>query len=88
MSLGLSGFELVTVSPRLVEPLNALSIVWVGVETLRGVRRHQRLPVVFGFGLLHGLGFGGALWGAPLRSWASAGPSVLAAIWFFQRALA
>ena len=38
----------------------ALSIAFVAVENLLGSTRH-RLPVVFGFGLLHGLGFAGSL---------------------------
>ncbi|MCA9640545.1 MAG: HupE/UreJ family protein [Polyangiaceae bacterium] len=61
LSLALSALELVKVSPRLIEPLIALSIVWVGVETARGRRGHRRAGMVFAFGLLHGLGFGGAL---------------------------
>lgn len=44
----------------IVEPLIALSIAFVAVENLLGASRH-RLPVVFGFGLLHGLGFAGSL---------------------------
>ncbi|MGE0322955.1 MAG: HupE/UreJ family protein [Polyangiaceae bacterium] len=60
LSLVLSALELITISPRIVEPLIALSIVWVGIETLRGVTKH-RGGVVFAFGLLHGLGFGSAL---------------------------
>jgi hydrogenase/urease accessory protein HupE len=44
----------------IVEPLIALSIAFVAVENLLGCTRH-RLPVVFGFGLLHGLGFAGSL---------------------------
>ena len=45
----------------IVEPLIAASIAWVGVENLlcRGYRR--RWLVVFGFGLIHGFGFAGAL---------------------------
>src|SRR5262249_9220476 len=43
-----------TVPAVIVEPLIALSIAFVAVENLLGSTRH-RLPVVFGFGLLHGL---------------------------------
>ncbi|TWD83159.1 hydrogenase/urease accessory protein HupE [Kribbella amoyensis] len=53
----LGGF---TVPAVVVEPLIALSIAFVAVENLLGSTRH-RLPVVFGFGLLHGLGFAGSL---------------------------
>ena len=50
----------VTVPASVVEPLIALSIVFVAAENLLGASRH-RYPVVFGFGLLHGLGFAGSL---------------------------
>ncbi len=44
-----------------VEPLIALSIAFVALENLLGGTPRHRLPVVFGFGLLHGLGFAGSL---------------------------
>lgn len=50
----------ISVPSVIVEPLIALSIAFVAVENLLGSTRH-RLPVVFGFGLLHGLGFAGSL---------------------------
>ncbi|WP_350277319.1 HupE/UreJ family protein [Kribbella sp. HUAS MG21] len=50
----------ISVPSVVVEPLIALSIAFVAVENLLGSTRH-RLPVVFGFGLLHGLGFAGSL---------------------------
>ena len=62
LTLALAVLGVVSISSRIVEPLIALSIVWVGGENLR--RRELgwgRLAVVFGFGLLHGLGFAGAL---------------------------
>lgn len=52
---------LVGVPAWLVEPLIALSIAFVALENLLEPRLAHRLPVVFGFGLLHGLGFAGAL---------------------------
>ena len=62
LTLGLSIYGVVALSPRLVEPLIALSIVYVAIENLY---HHEagasRLAVVFGFGLLHGLGFAGVL---------------------------
>jgi hydrogenase/urease accessory protein HupE len=45
----------------LVEPLIAGSIVWVGLENLVRARSRSRWPLVFGFGLIHGFGFAGAL---------------------------
>lgn len=51
----------VSPSPRLVEPIIALSIAWVGVENLVKKQFSARWRVAFGFGLLHGFGFAGAL---------------------------
>jgi len=45
-----------------VEPLIALSIVYVAVENLfTSSLKPWRVALVFGFGLLHGLGFAGVL---------------------------
>ena len=56
LALGLYG--IVSVSPKIVEPLIALSIVFVAVENLLTTSLTPWRPfVVFGFGLLHGLGF-------------------------------
>jgi hypothetical protein len=52
----------VSVSPAIVEPLIAASIVYVAVENIFGGRiSWRRTAVVFGFGLLHGLGFASVL---------------------------
>ena len=49
-------------SPAIVEPLIALSIVYVAVENILTTKLTPWRPfVVFGFGLLHGLGFAGML---------------------------
>ncbi|MBV7508275.1 HupE/UreJ family protein [Bacillus sp. sid0103] len=61
VSLGLSALHLVSVSPDLVEPLIALSIVFVAFEYLFFPSGRYRLWIVFGFGLIHGLGFSGGL---------------------------
>ncbi len=62
ITLGLSIYGIVSLSPSIVEPLIALSIVYVGVENLCTQRLLPwRVFVVFGFGLLHGLGFAGVL---------------------------
>jgi hydrogenase/urease accessory protein HupE len=47
--------------PSVVEPLIAASIAWVGVENLLRPRHSSRWWIVFGFGLVHGFGFAGAL---------------------------
>ena len=58
ITLTLSMLDIFSLSPRLVEPLIALSIAYVAIENLFGGDiRTRRLWIVFGFGLLHGLGF-------------------------------
>ena len=48
--------------PSVVEPLIALSIVFVAVENiLTPELKPSRIALVFAFGLLHGLGFAGVL---------------------------
>ncbi len=60
LALGLYG--LVQISPAVVEPLIAISIVYVAVENILTPKLTVWRPfVVFGFGLLHGLGFAGVL---------------------------
>ncbi len=60
LALGLYG--VMQVSPAIVEPLIAVSIVYVAVENILTPRLTAWRPfVVFGFGLLHGLGFAGVL---------------------------
>lgn len=62
ITLGLGAAGVVQLSANIVEPLIALSIVWVAVENLLTSKLHRwRIGVVFGFGLLHGLGFAGVL---------------------------
>ncbi|MEL7090997.1 MAG: HupE/UreJ family protein, partial [Pseudomonadota bacterium] len=62
VTLALGALGLVTISPAIVEPLIAASIVFVAVENIfaRGLNR-WRPVIVFGFGLLHGLGFASVL---------------------------
>lgn len=62
LSLALATFGVVELAPRIVEPLIALSIAYVAIEnTLTQELKPWRPLVVFGFGLLHGLGFAGVL---------------------------
>jgi hydrogenase/urease accessory protein HupE len=62
ITLALALYGLVSVPAAVVEPLIALSIVYVAVENmLVSELRPWRVWVVFGFGLLHGLGFAGVL---------------------------
>ena len=60
LALGMLG--LVQLPPAIIEPLIAASIVYVAVENMMTDRLQRWRPaVVFGFGLLHGLGFAGVL---------------------------
>jgi hypothetical protein len=62
LTLALSSYGVVRLSPRVVEPLIALSIVYVAVENVVSRKlRASRIVLVFAFGLLHGLGFAGVL---------------------------
>jgi hypothetical protein len=62
ITLGLSMYGLVSVPPSIVEPLIALSIAYIAIENLLlATFRPWRVALVFAFGLLHGLGFAGAL---------------------------
>ena len=82
ITLSLAATGVWSPSPRIVEPLIALSIVTVAVENLRsktnagdGTPARDRRPFyAFGFGLIHGFGFAGALSevGLPQGSIASA----------------
>jgi hydrogenase/urease accessory protein HupE len=55
-------YGVVSLPSRIVEPLIALSVAYVGIENLLTSKLAPWRPaVVFGFGLLHGMGFAGAL---------------------------
>ncbi len=62
ITLGLSMYGVISVSPRIVEPVIAISIMYVAVENILLKELHSwRVALVFAFGLLHGMGFAGAL---------------------------
>lgn len=62
LTLGLGLYGLVTIPSSVVEPLIAVSIAVVAIENLLVAEvRGSRILLVFAFGLLHGLGFAGAL---------------------------
>lgn len=62
ITLGLSMYGVVAVSPRIVEPLIAVSIAYVAIENIfQSELKSWRVALVFSFGLLHGMGFAGAL---------------------------
>ncbi len=60
LAMGLLGW--INIPGSVVEPLIALSIVFVAVENIFTQTLHRwRTVIVFAFGLLHGLGFAGVL---------------------------
>jgi hydrogenase/urease accessory protein HupE len=62
ITLGLSMYGVVAVSPKIAEPLIALSIAYVAIENVFvSELKAWRVVLVFAFGLLHGMGFAGAL---------------------------
>jgi hydrogenase/urease accessory protein HupE len=64
LTLALATFKTVNISPALVEPAIALSIVLVGLETFYAQlrrRRDRRVLLAFAFGLVHGFGFASVL---------------------------
>jgi len=67
LTLALATLGVVAVPPRPVEVAIALSILFLALEVLRvregrsSITRRNPWAVAFGFGLLHGLGFAGAL---------------------------
>ncbi|MES2464278.1 MAG: HupE/UreJ family protein [Armatimonadota bacterium] len=62
LTLALSLLGVIHVPPSVVEPIIAASIAFVAIENLLTTEiKPWRLAVVFGFGLIHGLGFAEAL---------------------------
>jgi hydrogenase/urease accessory protein HupE len=61
ITLGAAVLGLWAPSPAIVEPLIALSIVYVGVENFFVKDAEKRWRVTLPFGLVHGFGFAGAL---------------------------
>lgn len=69
VTLGLASLGWVHVPGVVVEPLIALSIAYVAAENVVRGESAQRLPIVFAFGLLHGLGFASTLSFTDELSW-------------------
>ncbi len=67
LTLMLASLDLIQLSGRAVESIIALSIVFVAAEVVYAMRGQEYLSkkypwlIAFGFGLIHGLGFAGAL---------------------------
>jgi hypothetical protein len=75
ITLAAAAANIVTIPPSIVEPAIAASIVYIAIENIfaKGLSPF-RLPVVFMFGLLHGLGFASVLqeFGLPEESFFAA----------------
>ncbi len=62
ITLALAALGFVQIPGNIVEPLIALSIVWIAIENCLFKQTSKWRPfIVFGFGLLHGLGFAAVL---------------------------
>tara|TARA_R110002153_G_scaffold44603_1_gene125742 strand:+ start:11895 stop:13055 length:1161 start_codon:yes stop_codon:yes gene_type:complete len=65
ITLALGIYGIISLPSNIVEPLIALSIVYVGLENIYRAKNnkisHSRMPIIFAFGLLHGLGFASVL---------------------------
>ncbi len=68
VTLILASFHIIEISSQIIEPLIALSIMYVAYRNIRRLRAPgapddttERWLTAFGFGLIHGLGFAGAL---------------------------
>ncbi len=62
LTLAAAAANFITVPTAFVEPAIAASIIYVAVENLSGTQNSAlRLPLIFAFGLLHGLGFASVL---------------------------
>jgi hypothetical protein len=62
ITLGLAMYDIISPPANIVEPLIALSILYVSLENIFSPRlKASRIGIVFLFGLVHGMGFAGAL---------------------------
>jgi len=62
ITLGLAMYHIISPPANIVEPMIALSILYVSLENIFSPRlKASRIGIVFLFGLVHGMGFAGAL---------------------------
>ena len=61
ITLALAGLQLVSLSPRIIEPAIALTIIVAAVDNIHPLLRQRRRIFTFLFGLIHGFGFAGVL---------------------------
>lgn len=63
VTLAMAWLGIVSIDPKIVEPLIALTIIFVALENIFTKNHGKRWLLVFFFGLIHGLGFAEALKG-------------------------
>jgi hypothetical protein len=61
ITLALAGLKIVSLSPRLIEPAIALTIIVAAVDNIVPLLRGRRRVFTFLFGLIHGFGFANVL---------------------------
>jgi hypothetical protein len=62
ITLGMAMYDIVKAPPHIIEPIIALSIMFVALENvITDKLKTTRILIVFAFGLIHGLGFAGVL---------------------------
>jgi hypothetical protein len=62
VTLGLAMYHVITPPSRIIEPLIAISILYVALENIFSAGwKRSRVGIAFLFGLVHGMGFAGAL---------------------------
>jgi hydrogenase/urease accessory protein HupE len=61
ITLAMAALDVVSIPSIIVEPMIAVSIVFVGIENLLRREPRGRWMLTFGFGLIHGFGFASAL---------------------------
>ena len=62
ITLGLAAYGIINPSATVVEPVIALSIVFLALENIYSAKvKPWRMMMIFLFGLVHGMGFAGAL---------------------------
>jgi hypothetical protein len=67
ITLGLAMYGLISPPASIVEPVIALSILFVAIENIVADKLNPwRVVIVFGFGLIHGMGFASVLTGLGL----------------------
>ena len=75
ITLGLAMYGKIAAPPHIIEPIIALSIMFVALENvITDKLKPTRILIVFAFGLIHGLGFAGVLkdLGLPKREYLNA----------------